>query len=209
MNIPQILATPHIGSDETLKGDTFGGIVVCACYLTSTEDFLALGVKDSKQLTTEQIKRIAKQLLEAYPNCFSITSLLPKEYNHRLAQGSQTLLLNQLHSELALQLFERFGKQLHVVDKFPGCQVGDIALSQAESASVAVAAASIVARYHGLLQIELLSKQAGFSLPLGSTHVSEALTTLLAKDLDFEQFVKLHFKNVRVILERKQAQHDF
>jgi len=205
MNITaiDIAQQTHIGSDETLKGDTFGGIVVCACYTDQTENFSAIGVKDSKLLTNEHIMRIGAILLEQYPDNFSFIAFEPKEYNELLSFQNQTHLLNTTHKKVASLLQERFGHIPHFVDEFPGCTVGDVAETKAESISLAVAAASIVARYKGLLQFETLSNRAGFKLPMGSTHVKEGLAEALRRGLVLSEFAKLHFKNVQ--LAQKEA----
>jgi ribonuclease HIII len=85
----------------------------------------------------------------------------------------------------------------HVVDKYPGCKTGDVITEKAESKYIEVAAASIVARYFAIMQIEDLSRKAGFLLPFGSTHVDSALSKLKNSDLDPNEFVKFKFSNVR------------
>lgn len=204
ISLIELTQKPHIGSDETLKGDTFGGLVVCACYTDQTEKFLEIGVKDSKLLTNKQIERIGKELLTRYSNKFFIVELMPKEYNDLLKTQNQTQLLNNLHKKVAKELQEQFGKIPHFVDEFPGCDVGDVSETKAESISLAVAAASIVARYKGLLQFEELSRRAGFKLPMGSTHVSKALSEIVSSDIVLGNFVKLHFKNVKHAVEKSQ-----
>lgn len=179
-----------IGSDETLKGDTFGGIVVVGCYF---DDDIPVYVTDSKKLAPHVITQTALNLLENYADRFAIISMLPEEYN---TWNSQTQLLNELHNSVGKELKERFGKINHVVDKYPGCKAGDIAMEKAEVRVKAVAAASIIARYYGLLQIEDLSREAGFKLPLGSTHVEDALIRLVKEQKDLSKFAKLRFKNV-------------
>ncbi len=207
ISLQALLENPHIGSDETLKGDTFGGLVVCACYFNASTDsasFASLGVKDSKLLSDKQIRLLAPQLLSLYPSHFSCEVLLPKEYNTMLLHQNQTAVLNLLHDRVAHTLRERFGMHPHLVDEFPGCHAGDISEKRAEHLSLAVAAASIVARYKGLLQFEQLSKQAGFILPMGSTHVSEALHKLIRRESDLSSLTKLHFKNVQEALLKDQ-----
>ena len=184
-----------IGSDETLKGDTFGGLIVCAAYFEQEE----VDVDDSKSMSDEQIKDKAKFLLQDYSERFSLQALLPAEYNRAITEyGTVTRLLDVLHVKVAEQLKLTYDAQ-HVVDRYPGCTVGDIREQGAEKKYTAVAAASIVARYFGLLQFEGLSEQAGFFLPMGSTHVAEALQELKKRNLSFTDFCKVHFRNVRRI----------
>jgi ribonuclease HIII len=182
-----------IGSDEVLKGDTFGGLIVAGVKANEKvrEQLIHLGVKDSKKLKDKEIVLIAKKIKEIAP-C-EIRSLLPEEYNN---YENITMLLNRLHQEIGDYL--KPGK--HIVDKYPGCNVGDIMTEKAEDKYIEVAAASILARAEGLKQFSYLSKEAGFDLPKGSTHVQEALIKMKEKKLDFKKFVKLNFRNVKEIL---------
>lgn len=183
-----------IGSDESLKGDTFGGIVVAAVKANDKirEQLRELGVADSKTLSDKEILPMA-QKIKRVAQC-EIKTVLPEEYN-RFKEG-QTKLLNKLHQQLASYLFP--GK--HVVDKYPGCNIGDVAVEKAESKYVEVAAASVLARAAGLEQLNFLSAEAGFNLPKGSAHVQLALMEMKERELDFSRYVKLDFKNVQEIL---------
>ncbi len=183
-----------IGSDESLKGDTFGGVVVAAVKADKAARLKLeeLGVVDSKLLDDREIFRLADEIKKLVP-C-EIRSLLPKEYN---SVGKITLLLNNLHHEVAKHLLP--GK--HIVDKYPGCTVGDLMLEKAESKYVEVAAASILARAAALQQLDYLSRLAGFTLPKGSTHVRAALEELKSRGLDFKLFVKMEFRNVKEFLD--------
>ena len=112
-----------------------------------------------------------------------------------------TKLMDKLHRAVATQLREGYeGDCLHVVDLYPGCDVGDKRVKGAESEYIAVAAASIVARSRGMAQFSRLSNKAGFKLPLGSTHVAEALERLKSEKKDFRMYAKLHFKNVQKVM---------
>lgn len=181
----------YIGSDESLKGDTFGGLVVVGVKADDIvrENLRILGVMDSKKLKdssiltmSKNIKRIAK---------FAIRNIYPEEYN----RYSQTELMNKLHKSVANEL----GAGIHVVDKYPGCNVGDIRETKGESKYVEVAAASIIARDEALNQIRNLSKELGIDIPKGSTHVKTALELLKKSSKDPKKFVKMHFGNVKNI----------
>ena len=60
-----------------------------------------------------------------------VRSVLADEYNR---EKNVTTLLNRLHQECANYLLP--GK--HIVDKFPGCSVGDVQEEKAESKYVEV-----------------------------------------------------------------------
>ncbi|MFT4310742.1 MAG: hypothetical protein ACMXYC_03860 [Candidatus Woesearchaeota archaeon] len=198
----QDLPVIYIGSDESLKGDTFGGMTFGAVllYPQQREQLTRMGITDSKKISDTAIPLLANKIREV-TSFTHVISLLPQQYNEYTLTG----LLNRYHQEVADALIARFTDTRyrieHVVDKFPGCVVGNIIIPKAESVYVEVAAASILARQAALEQREYLSKQAGFLLPLGSTHVQEALEKVLRTQKDPNKFVKLHFKNVQKALQ--------
>src|SRR3989338_189857 len=111
-----------IGSDESLKGDTFGGIVVAGVKVDDKQRELlkAMTICDSKKLSDNMIMAIAPRIKEIV--VYHVISLSPKEYNQATTKSSVSLLLNQLHKEVKNKL----GGGKHIVDKYPGCTVGDI-----------------------------------------------------------------------------------
>ncbi len=183
-----------IGSDESLKGDTFGGITVAAVKADETvrQQLRELGVADSKTLSDKEILKLADQI-KAITQC-EIKSILPLEYNE--FKGNVTKLLDELHRDCA----EYLQPGTHVVDKYPGCSVGTIIEEKADQKYVEVAAASILARAAALKQLDMLSVQAGFTVPKGSSHVKMALHELHDRKHDFKRFVKVHFSNVQEMM---------
>jgi ribonuclease HIII len=196
-----------IGSDEVLKGDTFGGLVLGAFYCKEEDvAFLQkLGVKDSKELTDEKISFISQRVLEEFPSQCQIYELFPKDYNDILSINTLTSVLNDAHTYLGNILKRKFPNVVHVVDKFPGCTSGDVAVVGAEKKYIAVATASILARAKALEQFETLSERAGFKLPMGSTHVSEALKKIRELKLNPKEFCKISFKNVENAFKEKEV----
>lgn len=184
-----------IGSDEALKGDTFGGIVVAAVKADDKirSQLIEIGVADSKTFSDKEVLAMAEKIKRLVP-C-EIKSLLPEEYNK--ADGNVTALLNRLHQKVGNGL--KPGQ--HIVDKYPGCRAGSLAVEKAESKYVEVAAASILARATGLKQLNFLSSLAGFPIPKGSSHVKLALHELQERKLDFKKFVKVGFGNVKEFLK--------
>lgn len=185
-----------IGSDESLKGDTFGGLVVAAVKADEVQrgQLRSLGVADSKKLSNRRILHLAGKVVSLCRH--HVISLFPADYNQRVRHAGLTALLNSLHREC----YQRLKPGKHIVDEYPNCAVGDVITPKAESKYVEVAAASIIARVAALQQIEELSRRAGFAVPLGSTHVREGLEQLEKARLPFEQFVKMDFANVRKFL---------
>ncbi|MBT4605002.1 hypothetical protein HOC01_05145 [archaeon] len=191
-----------IGSDESLKGDSFGGITIAA---VKADDKIRLqlkeiGVADSKTLDDKEILQMAIKIRKVAP-C-TVINVYPHEYNDKVnpsenKHNNVTALLNNLHHQSAKDLSPGY----HIVDKYPGCIVGDLQETKAESKYVEVAAASILARAAAVDQLNHLSKLAGFQIPKGSTHVAWAFKELKERNLNPKEFVKLHFKNVQKALD--------
>jgi len=197
-NFDQHYSQNIIGSDEALKGDSFGGIVTVGFYVSESiiDDLRNIGVDDSKKITDEKIQFIASILESKYPNNFVVEELDPISYNDETAIHNVTFILNKQHGNVGKILKTRFGDVKHIVDQYPGCRAGDSSETKAESRYVAVAAASIIARNRGLKQFERLSHKIGFTLPKGSTHVRGILAKLRDEGYNMREYCKLHFKNV-------------
>jgi ribonuclease HIII len=188
----------RIGSDEALKGDTFGGIVVAAVKASDQQrmQLEQIGVKDSKRMTdhkcmilAEKIRGIAK---------VAVANMMPEQYNREAAALGLTEVLNKLHAKVIQQLGPA---DEIIVDQYPGCKIeGAKSFVQAEDKYPEVAAASIIARAEALRQMQELSLLAGFKLPLGSTHVLEALIKIRDSKKDLSKFAKTSFRNVRELM---------
>jgi ribonuclease HIII len=73
----------------------------------------------------------------------------------------------------------------------------------------AVAAASIVARARQLEEIDRLSEQVGFGLPLGATHVVEAGRRVVGElgEDGLAEVAKIHFATTRRVLETAEQSY--
>lgn len=186
----------RIGSDEVLKGDTFGGIVVAAVKADDAirAALVEMGVKDSKTLSEHRIKLLSEKIKATGKVYF--VSLFPKEYNVEVRALGLTGLLNKLHAKCIKTL--SMGTEEVIVDAYPGASVPKAKLeTKAESKYVEVAAASIVARAEALKQIKELSIRIGYDLPLGSTHVIDTLIRMRDEKRNFEEYAKTGFRNVK------------
>jgi len=189
----------RIGSDESLKGDTFGGLVVAAVKADDTQRAAleALGIKDSKKLTDQRIKILAKKVKDVAKVYF--VNLYPEQYNEEIDKYGLTGVMNKLHTKCIKAL--AFTDEEIVVDHYPGAVVGDAKLVvRAEDKYIEVAAASVIARALALEQMQELSVLSGMKLPLGSTHVFDALIAMRDSGKDFRKFAKVSFRNVREIM---------
>lgn len=187
----------YIGSDEALKGDTFGGIVVVGVRADNIqrESLKLLGVMDSKKIKDDKIGAYSDEIRKIVR--VSVKSLLPNRYNDY--KFGLTKLMNKLHKEVFFHL--KVGGAKWVVDKYPGCNVGQIAVVKAESKYVEVAAASIIARDFALQQLAKLSAKLGITVPKGSSHVQSALEFLKKSKRDPKQFVKMNWSNVKKVFD--------
>tara|TARA_Y100000296_G_C5104140_1_gene221597 strand:+ start:104 stop:928 length:825 start_codon:yes stop_codon:yes gene_type:complete len=187
----------YIGSDESLKGDTFGGIVVVGVRANNIqrENLKMLGVMDSKKIKDKDIGAYSDEIRKMVK--VSVQNLPPNKYN--AYKFGLTKLMNKLHKEVYADLKQSSVKSKWVVDKYPGCNVGDIAVIKAESKYVEVAAASIIARDFALQQLAKLSAKLGIKVPKGSSHVQSALEYLKKSKRDPKQYVKMNWSNVQEV----------
>jgi ribonuclease HIII len=73
----------YIGTDESGKGDYFGPLVIAGVYINADikKELLKLGVKDSKQLTDDAIKKIAARVKHIKELKYNIVIINPARYN--------------------------------------------------------------------------------------------------------------------------------
>lgn len=212
------LNTSTIGSDETGCGDFFGPVVVASSYVTKENiSFLKeLGVKDSKQITDDKIKEIAPQIIKSIPNvCFVLNN---ETYNQNYQSINMVHLKCILHNKVLLSLIEKYkpSYEYAVVDEFvnerkyyeyinnvPQKVTGLSFYTKGESKCMAVAAASIIARYVFLLEMNKLENSCGYKLPKGAgEQVDKQLEKIRQEKGDefLKSIAKLNFKNYTKLL---------
>ncbi|WP_042354844.1 ribonuclease HIII [Bacillus rubiinfantis] len=221
-----------IGSDEVGTGDYFGPITVVAAYVKSENIPLLkeLGVKDSKELNDEKIIAIAKVIKDVIP--FSLMTLKNEKYNvvQQQAGMTQGKMKALLHNQAILNVLRKISPDKPdavLIDQFvqPSTYFQhlkgqkeiareDVYFStKAEGIHLAVAAASILARYAFIQYIDKLSGSAGFPIPKGAgAHVDEAAAKLILQKgrQSLGQFVKLHFANTDkalALVQKKRRYH--
>ncbi|WP_191560658.1 ribonuclease HIII [Metabacillus idriensis] len=212
---PNISTLSIIGSDEVGTGDFFGPITVVAAYVKKEQIQLLqeLGVKDSKHLNDKQITSIAKDLLVTIP--YSLLILHNEKYNQLQSTGmSQGKMKAILHNQAINKLYDKIAPEVPdgvLIDQFaePAIYFKHINEHQyrtentffstkAEGIHLAVAAASILARYSFLKEMDLLSVKAGMTLPKGAgAKVDEAAAAIIAKkgESTLKSLTKFHFAN--------------
>lgn len=213
---PDIGELSVIGSDEVGTGDFFGPMTVVSCYVEKKQLPLLkeLGVKDSKGLTDSQIAGLAKELLTFIPYSLLI---LPNEKYNRLQQSgmSQGKIKALLHNRALYNTAQKIAPakpDAILIDQFAEASTyyrylqnekivmrdGVYFSTKGESVHLAVAAASILARYAFVREFEKLSKEAGFVLPKGAGAQVDRAAARLIKEKGMAalpHFVKLHFAN--------------
>lgn len=205
-----------IGSDEVGTGDYFGPITVVAAYVKSNQIPLLkeLGVQDSKNLNDDKITKIAKQIKNIIP--YSLLTLHNDKYNMLQKKGmSQGKMKALLHNQAIGHVLNKIAPEIPegiLIDEFTKketyfqhlkneavVQRNNVFFStKAESIHLAVAAASILARYAFIQHFEHLNKEAGFTITKGAgPKVDENAARLIhEKGLEvLPSFVKLHFAN--------------
>ena len=205
---------PHIGVDESGKGDYFGPFVIAAC-LVGPEHLAELdGVKDSKKLTDPQALALAVKIKAVCPH--SVVAIGPAKYNELyekfknlntlLAWGHARAIENVLEgvAQAAYILSDEFAKGGQAVRRAlneRGRQVELRSMVRAE-ADVAVAAASILARAEFLNRLRRLGDEFGCTLPKGATAVIGPAKKLVAShgQSALRQTAKLHFKTTQQVL---------
>ena len=213
--LAQMNLTPHIGIDESGKGDFFGPLCIAGVYVQGDEfaALQALGVKDSKSLTDSSIRKVAKEIKQL---CLHhIVKINPLKYNQLYADFKN---LNRLlawgHATTIEQLVERSGCQDVFIDQFADEWVVEQALKRKKltvkltqrhraEEDLAVAAASILARYAFIEGLDQLSHTIDIVLPKGSSKATliagrEVLRRWGEEKL--REICKQHFKTLDAIL---------
>jgi ribonuclease HIII len=205
---------PHLGIDESGKGDFFGPLVVAGVYVDGDlpRRLLELGVKDSKLITSD---KKALEMADAIKDLitldrFNVIVLTPEKYNELyvrfrnlnslLAWGHASVIENLLirwpacpralsdkfaHESLIKRALKEHGKKIILEQK-----------TKAES-DIAVAAASIMARAGFLTRLKYLGDKLGVTLPKGaSAQVKAVAREIVAKSGPdvLKSVCKFHFK---------------
>lgn len=205
----QIAPYPHIGIDESGKGDFFGPLVVAGVLIdeNSAKTLQNAGVLDSKKLNDKKILELENLIKQV--STFDIIAISPLKYNELyskfknlnrlLAWGHSTVLENILTKKSCdTAISDKFADEKVILSalKERGKNIRLIQQTKAES-DTAVAAASVLARAEFVKRVSNLSAQYEINLPKGaSSLVLEAgrkFVQKYGKD-EVKNVGKLHFK---------------
>jgi ribonuclease HIII len=218
---------PHIGTDESGKGDYFGPLVVCGVTLPDAETAASLkaqGVRDGKTVTDKNIGQLSEIIKTTLPpECIAFWIREPDSYNaaiekanahgqklnHVLACGHGTviseLVANTPTTKLAI--VDQFAQNTSLVSRaatHAGCPATVTIQQETKAEShIAVAAASILARHEFLTILARLSDEIGMALPKGAGSPVNQAAKRIARELGEETLksvCKWHFKTTQSVL---------
>lgn len=215
---------PHMGIDESGKGDFFGPLVIAAAYVDDklARVFEEIGVRDSKTISSDKkAEAMAATLRSHLGHRFAIISIGPRAYNRLYASMKNVnAMLAWGHARAIENLLEKVPDcPRAVADQFgPKRQIEQALMKNGRSIELhqrpkaesdpAVAAASILARAGFLHALRKLGETYQTVLPKGaSPQVREAAVRVVASHgpkalLDL---AKCHFRTTDAVLE--EAHH--
>ncbi|MGX7394959.1 ribonuclease HIII [Carnobacterium mobile] len=204
-----------IGSDEVGNGSYFGPLSVVAAYVDQSQLPLLkeLGVRDSKDMKDAEIITVAKDLITFLP--YSLLNVMPQKYNAiqpTMTQGKMKAVLhNQAlgHVLMKIQpvtpdaiLIDQFELPAtyfkHIQDQPQKIKDAVYFQTKGEGHHLAVAAASIIARYAFLNSLDELTAEAKLKIPSGAGNNVDLVAAKLLKRGGLSllgKYAKLHFAN--------------
>lgn len=215
--LPDQFATMSVlGSDETGTGDYFGPITVAAVYVPASKIELIneLGVKDSKMLSDDYMRKIAPDLRAACVH--SVLVLRNEKYNSLQAKGySQGKMKAMMHNKALQNTLTKMAPEKPeciLIDQFAErgvyynylktereiVQESVYFSTKAEQLHVAVATASILARAAFLKEMDRLSEIAGLELMKGASNKVDVQAARIWRKQGEEflrSITKWHFAN--------------
>ncbi len=211
---------PHMGTDESGKGDFFGPLVIAAAYVNPelAKALKKAGLKDCKLLSDKQTQALAAQARQILtPTNYTIVQIGPAAYNklytkilninNLLAWGHARAIENLLETvpSCPRAVADQFGRTKSVITRALMKKGQSIQLDQMHKAEsdIAVATASVLARDAFLYQLKKLGEKVGLELPKGAGAnaplVAEALTRKIGPE-NLVNYIKCHFKTTDKVL---------
>lgn len=208
----------HGGSDEVGTGDYFGPICVCACIVPedATATLQSYGVQDSKMMTDDVILKIAPSVMKLCPH--SLLILPNAKYNEVHKHSNMNAIKAKLHNQAYVNLSKKQDlPSLVVVDQFAPEDlyyrylVGEKTIvrnlhfeTKAESKYLAVACASVIARFAFLESLKNYESHYGVTFLKGAGEAVDRFAADFVKQFgekELFQVAKVHFKNSEKLRE--------
>lgn len=205
---------PHIGVDESGKGDFFGPLCVAGVLVDerAAELFIKLGIKDSKKISDKKILELEPKIKANSEHTIIVMSNKRynelyaniKNLNRLLAWGHARAIENILEKkECEYALSDQFGDESLIKSALmkKGQSIRLEQMVRAES-DVAVAAASILARAAFVHKIGAMEAEFGVKFPKGcAAQVKDAAKEFIAKygRERLSEVCKTHFKTYKEV----------
>ncbi|PYZ97275.1 ribonuclease HIII [Alteribacter lacisalsi] len=209
-----------LGSDEAGTGDFFGPVTVACAYLTPAQmkEVEPMGIRDSKTIKDPVIRELAPEIVKH--STYSLLTLSNTKYNALQEKGwNQGRMKAMMHHQAIINVLKKCaGLELEpegaFIDQF--CQPGvyfnylrqsghkwdqSIPLyfaTKGESLHVAVAAASVIARFAFLREMDRLEAELGMPVPKGAGPKVDQAAAAIIRDKGREKLrscTKIHFAN--------------
>lgn len=176
---------PHMGIDESGKGDFFGPLVIASAYVNEelVEKLREMGVRDSKKISSDNVAiNLARDIRKLLGDRCAMVTIGPRSYNRMyakirnvnkmLAWGHARAIENLLEKvpDCPRALSDKFGPT-HQIERALMDKGKKIKLDQRTKAESdpAVAAASILARAGFVYAMRKMGKEQGFEVPKGAS----------------------------------------
>lgn len=204
-----------LGSDEVGNGSYFGPLCVCAAYADKEhlDALKRLGVKDSKMLTDDQIRKMATAIKELIPYRLLVVS--PEKYNEIQPKYNAVRMKVALHNQAIRLLLDHIAPtkpEAILIDQFTSeanymkyvkqepqrVEQKIYFVTKGEQYHLSVAAASIISRASFLDELDKASLELGTKVPSGAGKPSDELAAKLLRQGGIDllrKFAKLHFAN--------------
>lgn len=204
-----------LGSDEVGNGSYFGPLCVCAAYADKEhlDALKRLGVKDSKMLTDDQIRKMATAIKELIPYRLLVVS--PEKYNEIQPKYNAVRMKVALHNQAIRLLLDQIAPtkpEAILIDQFTSeanymkyvkqepqrVEQKIYFVTKGEQYHLSVAAASIISRASFLDELDKASLELGTKVPSGAGKPSDELAAKLLRQGGIDllrKFAKLHFAN--------------
>jgi ribonuclease HIII len=214
---------PHMGVDESGKGDFFGPLVVVAAYTDPplTRRMRDMNVRDSKRISSDRVALdLGRDLRSLLGRRHSVVQIGPRAYNRLYAKmRNVNSILAWAHARAIENLLEavpdcpraisdQFGSKAQVVRALMrrGRKLDLVQRHRAES-DPAVAAASVIARELFLRSLKDIGQKYGVPLPKGASPAVRAAAADLARKHQpavLLDTAKCHFKTADEVLAALQ-----
>lgn len=211
---------PHMGIDESGKGDFFGPLVIAAAYVNKplAKAFQEKGIRDSKTITSDKkAESMAEDIRKMLGDRYALVTIGPQAYNRLYAKmGNVNEMLAWGHARAIENLLEKVPDCPRAIsDQFgPKKQIENALLKKGRSIELiqrpkaesdpAVAAASILARAAFIRALRRMGEAYGQEIPKGASEkVREVAAQLVAAKGPqvLLETVKCHFRTTDAVLE--------